>query len=132
MLWPLTGYSLPDELEYSDFDSIPSACLGTSRRPLRWLSVGRSKPPAGRDAHSLSHNYHKRRDARMRAARMICFRGGKRDLGRPAITERRAILPIIEHHADNLASAAETLDELLQGGPRTRRCCERLSRMDKD
>jgi len=48
------------------------------------------------------------------------------------LPKEEQFFPLFEHHADNLASAAETLDELLQGGPRTRRCCERLSRMDKD
>lgn len=48
------------------------------------------------------------------------------------LPKEEQFFPLFEHHADNLASAAETLDALLQGGPRTRQCCERLSRMDKD
>ena len=48
------------------------------------------------------------------------------------LPKEEQFFPLFEHHADNLAGAAETLNELLQGGPRTRQCCERLGRMDKD
>jgi hypothetical protein len=39
---------------------------------------------------------------------------------------------LFEQQADKLATAAGLLDELLQGGARTRQCCERLGRMDSD
>ena len=48
------------------------------------------------------------------------------------LPKEEQFFPLFEHHADNLANAAEALDELLQGGPRTRQCCERLGQMDKD
>jgi uncharacterized protein Yka (UPF0111/DUF47 family) len=48
------------------------------------------------------------------------------------LPKEEQLFPLFEQHADTLASAAGTLDELLQGGPRTRQCCERLGLMDKD
>jgi uncharacterized protein len=48
------------------------------------------------------------------------------------LPKEEQFFPLFEHHADNLATAAETLDELLEGGAHTRQCCERLARMDKD
>jgi uncharacterized protein len=48
------------------------------------------------------------------------------------LPKEEQFFPLFEQHADKLASAAGTLQDLLDGGPRTRQCCERLGRMDKD
>jgi hypothetical protein len=40
--------------------------------------------------------------------------------------------PLFEQHADKLATAAGTFSGLLEGGPRTRQCCQQLTRMDKE